>query len=119
MEHTVLCACSAYDEKYYLSEAFAGLPAGVKDELKIMCVLYTAEVGGVLVLEFDGEGSLLFQASAKEGDLLFDEIGSGLKIKQMRKEKRELLASLELFYRAAVLKQDLSELLTDSLDDDE
>ena len=37
----VLCGASAYTKKYYLNEDFEGLPQGVKDELKIMCVLYT------------------------------------------------------------------------------
>ena len=29
----------------------------IKDELKIMCVLYTEDVGGILTLEFDSEGN--------------------------------------------------------------
>ena len=49
----VLCASSAYEKKFYLNENFEGLPQHVKDELKIMCVLFTEDVGGVLSLEFD------------------------------------------------------------------
>ena len=48
----VLCASSAYEKKFYLNENFDGLPQHVKDELKIMCVLFTEDVGGVLSLEF-------------------------------------------------------------------
>ena len=44
----VLCASSAYEKKFYLNENFDGLPQHVKDELKIMCVLFTEDVGGVL-----------------------------------------------------------------------
>ena len=40
---------------------------------------------------------------AADGDYLFDEVGSALKIKQYRLEKRELLESLELFYRVFFL----------------
>lgn len=44
-EKTVLCGASAYTEKYYLNDEFQALPDAVKDELKIMCVLYTNDVG--------------------------------------------------------------------------
>lgn len=98
MENIVLCASSAYEEKYYFNEEFAGLPQAVKQELKIMCVLYTAEVGGILTLEFEEDGELLFQVKAPEEDLLFDEIGSILKVKELQRSKRELLEALELYY---------------------
>ena len=47
-EPVVLCAASSYEQKYYLNEAFSGLPTAVKEELQVMCVLYTADVGGIL-----------------------------------------------------------------------
>ena len=37
--------------------------------------------------------------SADEGDLLFDEIGSALKIKQLQNVKQELFEQLEEYYR--------------------
>lgn len=107
----ILCAASAYEEKYYLNPDFAGLPASVKEELQILCVLYTADVGGILTLHFDDEGNLLFHVTARENDLLFDEIGSVLKIKQIQAEKRELLEALEIYYRAVFLGEDVSGLL--------
>ena len=55
-ENVVLCASSAYEEKYYLNEEFSQLPESIKEELQIMCVLYTADIGGILTLEFDEEG---------------------------------------------------------------
>ena len=102
-KNVVLCACSSYEQKYYFNEDFSGLPKAVKDELKIMCVLYTEEAGGILTLEFDGSGSLLLQVSANEEDILFDEISSGLKIKEIQQSKQELLESLELYYRTFFL----------------
>ena len=83
-ENVVLCASSAYEQKYYLNEDFEQLPQQIKDELKIMCVLYTEDVGWILELEFDEEGNLNLKVTADEGDLLFDEIGSVLKIKQIQ-----------------------------------
>ena len=105
----VLCASSAYEKKFYLNENFEGLPQHVKDELKIMCVLFTEDIGGVLTLVFDEEGNLLLEVSANEGDLLYDDIGSELKIRQIRKEKAELLQSLELYYKVLFLGEDVEE----------
>ncbi len=103
----ILCASSAYEEKYYLNPEFDRLPQGVKEELQILCVLYTADVGGILTLHFDDEGNLLFHVTAKEGDFMFDEIGSVLKIKQIQMDKRELLEGLEMYYKAVFLQQDV------------
>ena len=93
--------------KYYLNPDFEQLPDDVKNELKIMCVLFTEDVGGILTLVFDEDGKLLLETSADEGDLLYDEIGSELKIRQIRKEKAEFLQSLELFYKVFFLGEDV------------
>ncbi len=106
-DQVVLCGASAYEQKYYLNEDFKSLPSQVQDELKIMCVLFTEDVGGILTLVFDEDGKLLLETSADEGDLLYDEIGSELKIRQIRKEKAEFLQSLELFYRVFFLGEDV------------
>lgn len=103
MERVVLCGASVYEKKFYLNEAFYQLPTAIKEELNIMCVLFTEEVGGILTLEFDEDGYLTFQTMAKEDDLLYDEIGSHLKIKQMQRDKQELFESIETFYRVMIL----------------
>ena len=103
----VLCGANSYEEKYYFNEQFGGLPERVRQELQIMCVLYTEDVGGILTLEYEADGTLVFQAAAAKGDYLFDEIGSALKIKQYQKEKKELLEALELYYRVFYLKEAL------------
>ena len=95
----VLCAASAYEEKYYLNDDFSLLPVDVKKELRIMCTMFTVDVGGIIILFFDEDGNLLIRTEADEGDVLYDEIGSALKVRQIRKEKAELFESLELFYR--------------------
>ena len=102
-EEVVLCAASAYEQKFYLNPQFESLPEAVRQELQIMCVLFTEDVGGILFLEFTPEGNLEFRVEAEDQDYLFDEIGSGLKIRQYQREKKELLESLELFYRVVFL----------------
>ena len=105
-EEVVLCASSAYEKKFYLNEEFSRLPEDIKNELKIMCVLFTEEVGGILELVFDEEGNLLFRTDADDNDLLYDDIACGMLIKKMQYEKRELLESLEMFYRVFFLGED-------------
>ncbi|MCI8403148.1 MAG: hypothetical protein HFI38_13845 [Lachnospiraceae bacterium] len=95
----VLCGANSYTQKFYLGRQFERLPEQIKQELRILCVLYVEDVGGILTLEYDEDGSLEFRVEAEESDYLFDEIGSVLKIKQLRQEKQELLEGLELFYR--------------------
>lgn len=110
-EKTVLCGASAYTEKYYLNEEFQALPDAIKDELKIMCVLYTNDVGGVLTLEFDEDGELCFHTEAQENDFSYDEIGSVLKIRELQRSKAELLESLELYYKVVIWGMDASALV--------
>ena len=77
-DRVVLCGASSYEKKYYLNEDFKALPQQIQDELKIMCVLFTEDIGGVLTLVFDEEGNLLLEVSTNEEDLLYDDIGSEL-----------------------------------------
>ena len=106
-ENVVLCGSSAYEKKYYFNEDFSALPERVQEELQIMCVLFTEDVGGVLTLEFDDEGNLDLKVSVDEDDILFDDIGSALKIKQLQMDKRELFESLEMFYKVFFLGEEL------------
>ena len=108
-DKVVLCGASAYEQKYYFNEDLASLPQSIQDELHIMCVLYTEEIGGILTLEFDEEGNLQFQVESLEADAMFDEIGSVLKIKDLQNKKKELLESLELYYRVFFLGEEVEE----------
>ncbi|MBC8598700.1 hypothetical protein H8708_05540 [Lachnospiraceae bacterium BX10] len=109
----VLCGASSYEQKYYFNQDFKALPDHIKKELQIMCVLFTEDIGGVLTMEFTPEGELEFKVQADDKDYLFDEIGSGLKIRQYQREKKELLESLELYYRVVFLGDSLADLETE------
>ena len=105
----ILCGSSSYTRKFYLNRDFSRLPEAIKEELQIMCGLFTEDVGGTLQLVFDAEGNLEFRTEVEEGDLLYDEIGSVLKIKQLRNEKQELLEALQMYYRVVFLGEGLKE----------
>jgi len=105
-DRVVLCGANSYEEKYYLNPDFEQLPQSIKDELKIMCVLYVHDVGGILTLVFEEDGSLQLEVSSEEFDPMFDDIGSQLKIKEIQREKQELLEALQIFYKVFFLGEE-------------
>ena len=115
-ETVVLCGANSYEQKYYFNRDFAKLPECIQQELQVMCVLFTEDVGGVLTLEFSPEGVLEFKVQVDEQDYLFDEIGSELKIREYQREKRELLEALEMFYRVFFMGIDVGEVERMNLD---
>lgn len=107
----VLCGANAYEKKYYFNEQFNGIPDSIKDELHIICVLFTEEVGGVFTIVFEEDGTLSMVTDADENDFYYDEISSGLLVNEIRRTRQELFESLRLYYRVFVLKEDVSALL--------
>lgn len=112
-ERIVLCGASAYEQKYYFNKLFDRIPKSIQDELHVMCVLFTEEVGGVITFVFEPDGSLSIETEAEEDDFLYDEISSGLLIGKIRNTRQELLESLNLYYRVFVKKEDISALLAE------
>ena len=105
-DRVVLCGANSYEEKYYLNPDFEQLPQTIKDELKIMCVLYVHDVGGILTLVFEEDGELALEVTSEEFDPTFDDIGSQLKIKEIQREKQELLEALQIFYKVFFLEEE-------------
>lgn len=58
-----------------------------KERIKDNVCSFTEEVGGILDMEFDEEGNLLFKSTADEEDLLYDDIACGLLVKKNQYEK--------------------------------
>ena len=108
-DKVILCGSSSYEKIFYFNPEFDSLPKQIKDELQIMCVLFTEDVGGILRLEFDETGNLNLTVESKEDDFFFDEIGSVLKIKQYQSQKRELLEAIETYYRIVFLGEGFEE----------
>ncbi len=107
----ILCGASAYDRKYYFNEQFDRLPESIKEELHIMCVLFTEEIGGVFTVGFNPYGEVELSTQCDEGDLLYDDIGCGLMIKKLRREKEELFESLSIYFKVTYLHQDPAQFL--------
>ena len=112
-ETIVLCGANAYEKKYYFNEKFAGIPDSIKEELHIICVLFTEEVGGIFTIEFEKDGNVTMRTEYAEDDFLYDEIGSGLLVKEVRLKSQEMFESLSLYYRVFILHEDVSGLFND------
>lgn len=110
-ENRVICGANAYEKKYYFNEKYNSLPDSIKEELHIICVLFTEEIGGIFTIEFDEEGSVNLRTEAAPEDYLYDEIGSGLLADKVKRKRQELFESLSLYYKAVVLKMDVGALL--------
>ena len=107
----VLCGANAYEKKYYFNETFKGLPESIKEELHIIAVLFTEEVGGIFTIVFEEDGSISLETDAAEEDILYDEISSGLLIGEIKRKRQELFESLSLYYKVFLLKEDVGTLL--------
>lgn len=107
----ILCGANSYEQKYYFNPDFNKLPQSVQDELHILCVLYTEEVGGIFTILFETDGGVTLETTAAEEDFLYDEVSSGLLLGEIRRKRRELLESLSLYYRAMVLHENIADFL--------
>lgn len=106
-DRVVLCGANAYEQKYYFNEQFNGIPQSIKDELHIICVLFTEEVGGIFTINFEGDGSIVMETNFAEDDYLYDEISSGLLVREIKRNRQELFESLNLYYKVFILNEDI------------
>ena len=91
---TVLCGANVYEKKYYFNRKFDGIPPSIKDELHIICVLFT-------------DGSIVMETDFAPDDFLYDEISSGLMVREVRRNRQELFEALQLYYRVFVLHEQM------------
>ena len=109
----VLCGANAYEQKYYFNEKFEKLPQSIKDELHIICVLFTEEVGGLFYIVFEDDGSISLVTNADEDDIYYDEVSSGLLVSEIRRTRQELFESLSIYYRMVILGEKPESLLSE------
>lgn len=75
------------------------MPKELQDQLHILCVLFTVDVGGIVFIYFDEDGSVNMMSTAEPDDIYYDKIGSGLKLEQVKAERRSLFEQVETWYR--------------------
>lgn len=103
---TVLCGANAYEKKYYFNQAFDRIPDSIKDELHVICVLFTEEVGGIFTVEFEKDGGIFLSTECAQDDFLYDEISSGLLVGEIRRKRQDMFEALSLYYRMFVLHEE-------------
>lgn len=113
MSKVVICGANAYEKKYYFNKEFSKIPESIQEELHIMCVLFTEEVGGVFTIGFAEDGEMEFETTSAEDDFYYDDIAAGMLVNKIRNTKQELLQSLSLYYKVLFLHEDVGELLSD------
>ena len=104
----VLCGANAYEMKYYFNGQFQAIPDSIKDELHIICVLFTEEVGGIFTIAFEEDGNVVMETNANDDDIYYDEVSSGLMVSEIRRNRQELFEALSLYYKVFILKEDVS-----------
>ena len=113
----ILCGANAYEKKYYFNKKFDKIPENIKEELHIICVLFTEEIGGIFTVGFTPYGQVELDTQKEEGDLLYDEIGAELMVKEIRRKKAEMLRALSIYFKVTFLHQNAADLL--EADEDE
>lgn len=116
-KRVVLCGANSYEQKYYFNKDFALIPEEIQNEIHIICVLFTEDVGGIFTMVFDEEGHLQLETQVDDADYLYDEIGSRLLIDKITKTKQELFASLEMFYKVFILGEKLENIEQESAEE--
>lgn len=114
MDRIVVCGANAYEQKYYFNKEFSKIPQSVQDDLHILCVLFTEEVGGVFTIGFDEDGELLLETRADDDDVTYDEIASGMMIKKVRDSRQEVFEALQLYYRALIKKEPIEQIIAEA-----
>ena len=115
----VICGANSYDKKYYFNKKIDNLPTNIKEELKIICVLFTEECGGVFTISFTPFGHIEFDTRHEETDLFYDEISARLLIKEVRRKKSEMLEALSIYFRVTFLHQNPADLIEGFGEDEE
>lgn len=66
----------------------------------------------MFLIAFEEDGSIVLETNADDDDITYDEVSSGLLVSEIRRQRQELLESLQLYYKVFVMKEDISEYLS-------
>ncbi len=109
----ILCGANAYEMKYYFNPLFKKIPESIQKELHIISVLFTQEAGGIFTIEFEDDGSITMETTRDEEDITYDEVSAGLLIGEVRRQRQDLFEALQMYYRAMILHEDMSDILSE------
>lgn len=99
LDKKVIFGASSYNQKFYFDEITNSLPLDIKNTIKEIGIYFVNKVGGIFTLGFYDDDSLFIDYSFAEDDFLCDEIGAKLEIEKIKRENKELISSLVLWYK--------------------
>lgn len=109
----VLCGANAYEQKYWFNPLFGKIPESIREELRIICVLFTQEAGGIITVEFEDDGEIFLRTECDEEDITWDSVSAGLLSGEILRRRRDVFDAIRLYYRALILHEDMSGLLAE------
>ena len=103
IDKSTIGKASVYNTTYYYNPFFTKLPEAIKEEIQHICTFYSAKLHCVFSVEFRENGDVFFKTAAEDWDMNYDEIGAGLDMNKLAREKRDLFHSLKTWYLIFVL----------------
>lgn len=107
MDKDIIFGVSSYNKKYYFNPIVYGLPIDIKNEIKEIGIYFVNKVNGIFTIGFYEDGRFFIDYSFLEDDFNCDEIGARLEIKKIKKDKKELISSLNLWYKVFKRNKDI------------
>lgn len=98
MDKIIMAAASFEKQKYFLDPSFSALPDSIKAEVQTICVVVAQKLMCTFVMGFFEDGNVYFDIVKSEDTIDFDDIGAELEIKEIRREKAELIKALKIWY---------------------
>lgn len=98
MEKEVLACASYMEQKYFFEKEFASLPESIQKEVKEICITMAERLGVSFLIGFHRTGEIYFEIVTPTDAFDFDDIGAELEIKALRKEKKELIKALTMWF---------------------
>ncbi|WP_250278819.1 DUF6145 family protein [[Clostridium] colinum] len=99
MDKNIIFATSSYNQKFYFDKIAETLPSDIKNNIKEIGIYFVNKVGGIFTLGFYNDGDFFMEYSFSEDDFLCDEIGAKLEIEKIKRENKNLISSLTLWYK--------------------
>lgn len=99
MKKEVIFAVSSYNEKYFFSPITKNLPLEIKKDIKKIGIYFVSKISGIFTTGFYENGDFFIDYKFLETDFDYDEIGAKLEIEKIKREKKQLISSLMLWYK--------------------
>ncbi len=99
MKKNIIFAISSYNQQFYFDKITDSLPIDIKNNIKHIGVYFVNKVGGIFTIGFYEDNSFFIDYRFLEDDFLCDEIGAKLEIDKIKRENKDLISSLILWYK--------------------